>query len=40
MAPELGETETAKLPALAVVTVSDTVAVCVMPPPLAVTVSE
>ena len=36
--PEVGETEMAKVPATAAVTVSDTVAVWVIPPPVPVTV--
>jgi hypothetical protein len=36
--PEVGETEMVKVPLVATVTVSDTVAVCVIPPPVPVTV--
>jgi len=36
--PEVGETEMLKVGLTAVVTVSDTVAVCVIPPPMPVTV--
>ena len=36
--PEVGETDMVKVPATAAVTVSDTVAVWVMPPPVPVTV--
>ena len=38
--PDVGETEMVKAPVVAAVTVSDTVAVCVMPPPAPVTVIE
>ena len=38
--PDVGETEMVKEPVAAAVTVSDTVAVCVMPPPVPVTVIE
>jgi hypothetical protein len=38
--PDVGETEMLKEPVVAAVTVSDTVAVCVIPPPLPVTVIE
>jgi hypothetical protein len=36
--PDVGDTEMLKVPAAAAVTVSDTVAVCVIPPPVPVTV--
>lgn len=38
--PAVGETEILKAPVVAAVTVSDTLAVCVMPPPVPVTVIE
>jgi hypothetical protein len=38
--PDVGETEMLKEPVVAAVTVSDTVAVCVIPPPVPVTVIE
>jgi hypothetical protein len=36
--PEVGETDIAKVPLAAAVTVSDTVVFCVIPPPIPVTV--
>jgi hypothetical protein len=38
--PDVGETEMLKAPVVAAVTVSETVAVCVIPPPVPVTVIE
>jgi len=38
--PDVGETEMLKEPVVAAVTLSDTVAVCVIPPPVPVTVIE